>query len=225
MQSRQRLKGFVTLVVGALSTAVAPSLVFAAGGTGVEQVASAPQRGTVVYRGTYAGEETTTSSDKRKPPRLREHSGALIVHMEFNGPAVEARVDATGTLRDFRVSGVREGTSCKLFGKTTKVSLIGKCTASEFAGVIERPDGDRVQLQIAYRAEAQKLVDEDERQRVAAAEKAEREKRLATEADVRRQQQLAEAEARKLEQAAELAKQEQILQSLPPATQTPGSKK
>lgn len=154
-------------------------------------------------------------SGSARNSRTDEMSGAVTLSVVFEGPAVRAKAITTGTIRSFEVTGSRTGSECRLFNRRGD-ALEGTCSQTAFNAILRSKDSVRTQYDVQFQATATNVVDIDERARVAAEERAAREKRRAEERARMEKEQQAAAEATKREEETERARQEKLLQNLPP---------
>jgi len=168
---------------------------------GQQAVIDLPQKGSVTYQGTYDGSSISRSARNAKS---KEMSGAMTIFMTFDGPEVIATIKPTGTMSAFKVSGSRLDGVCKLFNRTGD-SFSGNCNTSFFNGSLISSDTSRVMFRVDFETDVKDFVDEFERKRLASEKKAK--------VDREREIQVKNQEAKEAE---ELARQEAILNSLPP---------
>ena len=91
-----------------------------------------PQRGRIVYEGTYSGREVVGFVLLNQGTDLE---GAITISIDFDGPAARATIRTTGKLQSSVASGLVEGDQCKLFGRGN-LAIEARCTASDFTGTL-----------------------------------------------------------------------------------------
>ena len=173
-----------------------------------------PKIASVAYQGTYTGVQTSVS--RGAATKQSEMSGAFTVTFQFDGPSVIADFSTTGTIRSFRMTGARDGTQCKVFAPRGGNALAGTCNTAELDAVLRSSSDAREQLNVSFKGMTTKLTDVEQQREATASERAKREKERVEERAKREAEQAAASEARKREEDAERARQEKLLQSLPP---------
>lgn len=198
-----------------------------------EAIDPPPSKGKITYQGTYSGRQLKIS--KRNSPekglfgaittelaKLSNHNssekelvGAITIELVFDGPAVTAKYSTTGLLPAQRVSGLVNDLNCKLFYRNGG-TMEGECSSADFSGVIRSPAGDRNPVEVFFETSVTQIVDYEKRDRKNAEDAANAQHKRAEDAEKAQLQRAKDDAMARAEQEAELARQKDLLRSLPP---------
>ena len=169
-------------------------------------VGELPDKGSAAFQGTYNG---TVEVNPSKRPQLRELSGALTIRMKVDGPAASAEITPTGNMSAFKVTGTKIGQTCRMFNREGDI-FEGECNSAYFKGTLTSPNTSaKYRLNVRFDAVVLEIVDAVEAKRQADA------KRAADE-----QLRSKEAVAQKRKDDEERARQEALIDSLPPVSKS-----
>ena len=105
-----------------------------------------PQRGKVVYEGTYSGKQTEGFILFNQGPEL---VGAMTLTVEFDGSAIRATYKTTGKLAGGAATGLVEGDICKLFG-SGNLTIEADCTGNDFKGKLFQQPKSELRRQVSF---------------------------------------------------------------------------